>query len=281
MTTSHSALVPSMPVRKLQLRHDPTEAGWLGSNALLTAYFAGLSATFPAAEGLFIRTVQRAAKGVEDPPLQARIKAFIGQEAQHSKQHIYLNRWLTDLGLPAVEQAERMSQRVAEKEARFSPEEALAAVTAGEHYTATLARIFLTQGELLRDLPDAFRTLMIYHAIEEIEHKSVSFDLYQKTVGDVGLRRRAILEVTAGFSITTLRFLLGHARVLGAGLSLREWRRVAAAFFGPRGIVPVVAREVVDFMRADFHPDQTDDSALIADWARLYPDVAAHTQAVA
>ena len=281
MTTTSNIDLPSIPVRKLDLAFEGDDANWVSDNQVITWYFNALSASFPGAEGLFIRVAYKQAKKIKDPALQSRVRGFIGQEAQHSKQHNYMNRWLAELGFPMESMVGLTNTRVGELENRLSQTQAVALVAALEHYTAVVARFFLKQPELLASSPEAARVALTWHAIEEIEHKAICFDLYQETIGDEKERRKAMVMATWGFTKMTLRSLYRQARAADTLPSWNDIKGGAAFFFGQQGLVPMLAAEIRQYMKPDFHPNQHDDSALIDDWRQKYPDVSAHTYAIA
>ena len=51
---------------------------------------------------------------------------------------------------------------------------------------------------------DGVRSLFMWHALEETEHKSVVFDVYRAIGGDERLRIRVIRAITVGFVVTML-----------------------------------------------------------------------------
>ena len=59
----------------------------------------------------------------------------------------------------------------------------LAVTAALEHYTATFAEIILTSDEAQELIGyTEVRPILLWHALEECEHKAVAFDVYE-TVG--------------------------------------------------------------------------------------------------
>jgi predicted metal-dependent hydrolase len=66
---------------------------WLGGDVTATAVFNALSLTFPIGERLFIDAVRNYRDQVSGQ-LLAETKAFIAQEAIHSREHVGLNAGL-------------------------------------------------------------------------------------------------------------------------------------------------------------------------------------------
>ena len=64
---------------------------WYDNDPLLTLFLTALSATFPEGEKQFIQAVRNYQGEITDPVLMKQIRAFIGQEAHHSKEHDALN----------------------------------------------------------------------------------------------------------------------------------------------------------------------------------------------
>ena len=58
----------------------------------------------------------------------------------------------------------------------------------------------LKHPEILSTLDDEAAKLWIWHAIEEIEHCAVAFDVYQHIYGDDRVRRMIMRGVTTGFA---------------------------------------------------------------------------------
>lgn len=64
---------------------------WFNNNALLTMLLTALSSAFPDGERQFIHSVRNYQDKISDPILLKQVRAFIGQEAHHGKEHDALN----------------------------------------------------------------------------------------------------------------------------------------------------------------------------------------------
>lgn len=245
---------------------------FLRNNSVLTTMFAALSSTFPPGEREFVRSVMLYADDV-DGELALRVAEFVKQEGQHSSQHSRANAWLDTLGFDATGAMTWMTQHVADH-AQGSPRDVRLAATVGlEHLTAVLAHFILSRPDLWEDTPEPVRELLLWHAVEEIEHKSVAFDVYERCVGDRDLLRRVFAVTTASFATTVVRLQRRMLKSIDHRPSLREWADATAFLFGRRGMVPSIARHYGDFYRRDFHPWDTDDRDLIEMWKAAHPEL--------
>ncbi len=255
-------------VRRLQLDYDTDPMPkYFMEDELMSHIVAILSALFPEGEDFFVRSVRHFRDRIEDPVLKRQVAAFIGQEANHGREHRNFNARLQALGYPTA-RVDRMVRRgLGMNEKTRSPEVCLAVTAALEHYTATLAEVLLTD-ERARQMftNDEARELLVWHALEESEHKAVAFDVYQHVVGDQKLRVRVMRETTFWFLLESISQSLfsvladPHARkpkVLWANLKkLRHspW------------LTKEVRRRIRDYNRPDFHPDDYDNAELTAEW---------------
>ena len=85
-----------------RLRGSISAHTFFNDNALLSAFFAALSSTFPAGEGEFIASVRLYRDKIKSPKLLEEMRGFIGQEGHHSHQHKQINEALRNLGIEAV-----------------------------------------------------------------------------------------------------------------------------------------------------------------------------------
>lgn len=239
---------------------------WLHGNPILTNIANGLNILFPPGERFFIRSVKHYLDRIDDPELAARVKAFFGQEGRHGHEHERMNRVLERHGYD-LKPFLRLYERVAFGmiEPRVPPVLRLSTTVALEHFTASLAENALTRGFLDGAHP-VMRDLLRWHAAEEIEHKSVAFDVLKAVDPRYSVR-------IAGLAIASSQ-LLAWWLVATAMLMAQEdlsraerarWRadaeRVQLAHEG-HARVDLFRRAILDYLRPDFHPDDRDDYEL-------------------
>jgi predicted metal-dependent hydrolase len=226
-----------------------------------------LSALFPEGEDFFVRTVRNYSEKITDPELKSQVAGFIGQEVTHGREHRHFNERLAALGYP-TRLTDRRTRRVLRFGERVLPKSTQLAITAAlEHYTATLAEVLLTdaRAQAMLDVEEV-RSMLEWHALEENEHKSVAFDVYQTVCGDY-LRRIWVMRfITVGFLFATitgtlLSLAMDRAAYNPFRLLPSLWRLRRSPF-----LQPAVIRHIKAYNRPGFHPDDHDTSALIQEW---------------
>jgi hypothetical protein len=153
----------------------------------LSYALVSLSLLLPYVEPYLIRTMSRARHHVSDPALRAEVIAFNGQEGQHARQHERFNE-LIRAHYPALAPLEAELAREyrtfsAERGLRWS----LAYASGFEAFTGALAS-FLYRTDLLRGMEPTVRDLFQWHMLEELEHRTVAFDVYEHLYGGYGFR---------------------------------------------------------------------------------------------
>jgi predicted metal-dependent hydrolase len=229
---------------------------------------AMLSAVFPEGEDFFVRTVRNHRSDIDDPVLKGAVAGFIGQEAMHGREHRTFNDALARLGYPTrvIDGLTGRGLRFAE---RILPAKVQLAITAAlEHYTASLAELLLESPDAreLLDIPEV-RSLFLWHALEESEHKAVAFDVYRHAGGSERVRRWVMDATTVGFLVGVL------AAVLLSVLLDREARRhpfaTGRSLWALRRspwLTRAMAGRIRAYNRVGFHPDDFDNAELTERW---------------
>ncbi|AOJ77782.1 metal-dependent hydrolase [Burkholderia ubonensis] len=256
-----------MPVRR-DLRFDlPVERAkdWHGKGPHVTHFFNALSLLFPAGERFFMDAVRHYRDRIDDPVLKRQVLGFIGQEAMHTREHVEYNELLQVNRLPARKLDRRVWAVLGYLKRTLPHSVQLAHTVAAEHYTAMLADWILRDPSRLAGSVDGYRQMWIWHALEETEHKSVSFDVWNAAIRPGP--RRYLIRIGA-YLLTTLTFwptvFLLHVTLLSRDRAIRHRLRgtlsMIAFLYGPRrGLFPCIAREWLSFLRPGFHPWDQDN----------------------
>ena len=251
--------------------HDIAEAlqgEWLDNNALLTAVFNGMSITFPAGEKFFIDSVRHFAGEVTDPVLKEHIKGFCGQEGFHRREHQRYNEALCEArGYDLGKLEGKLTRRLVWAQKNLSPLQNLAITVAIEHFTAVLAELLLRSDSVMNKAEPAMRDLWRWHAAEEMEHKSVAFDVYRAVGGSEALRASVMKRTSFFIGFELMRAVFYILRKDKQLFNFSLWRKGLAGLFGKHGAFKGGWAPYQEFYAKGFHPWQQDTRQLLVDWA--------------
>ena len=274
----------SFPVRRMNFNFDAVPEYWMSGNAGLTHFMTALSALFPAGEKFFIdsvRAVRYHPMLKDNADLQKEISAFIGQEAMHTHEHVGFNASAQKFGHD-VDALERHTDTVIQTTRKFMAKLAkpigitqemvdLTTTTALEHFTATIASQLLSNShiqELMTD--DTMKTMWLWHAIEENEHKAVAYDVFKGVFGK-GLRAYALRTSSLVISMVILFFIQNYFlwRLLKQDkqLNLENLRMIYRYAYSPsKGIITGMGKEMLFYFKPNFHPNDFDTTTLLNTW---------------
>lgn len=233
----------------------PFARQWNGGDAFRTAWFNALSMSFPVGEQFFIDAVRAGLKQLPEAQrdaFAAEVQAFVGQEATHRRIHALFNGQLAAQGHVNTweQRAIRRLKRLDGLDARHH----VAATAATEHLTAILAEYLLQRPQALEGAEPRLRTLWLWHAAEESEHRSTAFDLYRALGGNDRWRRRYMTLVTLHFLTDVMRQTLRNLRHERQLWRWATWRSGLPFLLGREGLLRVLARPWRAYYAADFHP---------------------------
>lgn len=255
----------SIPIpRELDIDLTKVPRHWMAGSAIATAIANGINLLFPHGERFFVRSVHRYLDQIDAPHLRAQVLAFFKQEGHHAKAHDDLNKILRAHGFAIDDFLARYHAIVTWIEQRMLPALNLAGTAAAEHYTAILAHGAFTRGMLDQAEP-TMRQLLAWHAAEEIEHKAVAFDVLQQVAPSYLVRMAGLAYATT---------MLGIFWAWAATMLVRQeklgWREAHRQLRGLRRRDPIIRRVFIagikQYIRRDFHPNQTANEHLAAAW---------------
>ncbi len=196
---------------------------WADNDAVLTAIFNAMSISFPSGEKNFIDSIRAYEKSITDEKLLKDIKGFYKQEGIHSREHRKYNKILCEQRGYNLEKLENVYLRRIEKgkkDPRVTNKMLLASTVAVEHFTASFGETFL-EGRILKNVEGPIGDLWCWHALEELEHKSVAFDVYNAVGGNYKMRK-TIMRISMVMLIKD--FLTVAIKMLHHDKQLWKWR---------------------------------------------------------
>jgi predicted metal-dependent hydrolase len=254
-------------VRRPRFDFEAVPRHWLDGRAVPTAIANGLGLLFPLGERFFLRSVRAHEAQVRDPALREAIRAFLAQEVRHGLEHERFFARLEEQGFEIRSFLAWYEATAFEGIERRAPAWLRLSTTAAlEHFTAVFA-VRALRGDLDGDgIDETMRSLLLWHACEEIEHKSVAFDVLGAVDGRylrrlVGLMTGATLLVF--FWLAATRHLLRQEPAGARRLDRAQFRQIRTRNALLDGALFAAA---LAYARPGFHPDQVDDYALAAQW---------------
>ncbi|MHA6759162.1 metal-dependent hydrolase [Streptacidiphilus sp. PAMC 29251] len=264
----HHGLV--LQPRDVHFDWDALPMHWIPGEPLATHVVNVLHLLLPEGERWFVRTFKEALPLIRDERLREQVLGFVGQEAIHAEAHQGVLDHLLAKGLdprPYVAQVEYLFQRILGERpeltgtaSRESLIERVAIVAAIEHFTAFLGDWVLNADGLDRAGTDpTMLDLIRWHGAEEVEHRSVAYDLLRHL--DPGyLRRVRAMAITGPVMlklwISGTRFLLAHDPELASAV-VPSWRGYTSA--SRRGLLPRLgraSRSAARYLSPRYHPTQ-------------------------
>lgn len=267
-----------MTIKARATRFDLTDtpSHWVPGHPYATHTLDTMHAVLPPAERWFVDVYRDALPYVTDDTLRDDVLGFIAQETTHAKAHDRGLEHLARHGIDVrreVAWADRARERLRARGKRLPASvqrrllhAELAAIAAGEHYTAFLGDWILDSPQLdLIGADPVMLDLLRWHGAEEVEHRSVAFDLYQHVHGGYVLRAvsgalMSVGLVVAVFAIAARLSALDPA--LRRGYRYRDYRDGVRA--GTLPDVVRIIRSLRHYLRRDHHPSHrgSTDAAL-------------------
>lgn len=247
---------------------------WIPDKPELAHLWNGASMTMPYLEPFLIRTMREALKQVQDPVLRADGEAFNSQEGQHYRVHRRFNDQLIASGgyteLAAVEaQMEAFYARLSTRSLACR----LAFSAGFESMTMGMTRWLIGERcKLFKGADPRVVSFVLWHMVEETEHKTVAFDVYQALYGRYWQRMVGVLHGSYGVLNFGVRASLLMLKRDGLWNGWRpRGRFLAQGLMAVRHIGPYLLRAMLPW----HDPRAERDLEWVRDWLARFPaDVA-------
>ncbi|WP_371365489.1 metal-dependent hydrolase [Pseudomonas sp. QL9] len=246
---------------------------WYENDPYKTRLMDGMQMYFPDGERYFITCVRPYRGMITDPVLAKHVKDFTRQEGQHGIAHTQFNELLRKQGLPVDRMLEFQEARNQRRLSKFSKEYNLALTAAFEHFTALLAEGFFTRKEVMAGADKRVKALFAWHAIEEMEHKAVVFNV-MTTVAKVGYFKRCAAMLHATWDMTHETYRTTDALLKADGFSWLQRKRMYIAhlpwMYGRKGVYSTFTGKIIQYLKPGFHPDDIPVVHNYPQWVEAY-----------
>ncbi|MGW0737404.1 metal-dependent hydrolase [Streptomyces sp. NPDC002851] len=264
-----------MVPRRVAFDWERTPLHWIPGEPTATHVINVLHLLLPAGERWFVKVFKEGLPLVTDPVLLKDVKGFMGQEATHSVQHAYVLDHLAAQHLdtqPYTKYVDFLFEKLLGETPPLGipiPTQEwlrvrLSIIAAIEQFTAVLGDWVLgAEGLDAAGADEVMLDLLRWHGAEEVEHRSVAFDMYQHC-GGRGLPRYA--RRVGGMAVTApvmlflwiwgSAYLIRHDPELAGRLrySLTEHNKAVR-----KGLLPTsrsIAAAIPRYLRRSYHPSQ-------------------------
>ncbi len=237
---------------------------WHREGLEVTQFFNALSLFFPVGERFFINAVRQHRDRIQSSELKAAVTAFIGQEALHGREHDSFNSMLHEQSASARRLEASVERFLSVLQKLSPPAWQLSVTIALEHFTATFADKLLRDRNMLDGSDPEFRAMWLWHAVEEVEHKGVAYDVWKQSMGDgwdeyaVRLAGQVITSVVFVLLVTVFSAVLLEDKLKGVRRfdRFQHYRKMLKFLYGEDGFLRGSRNLMLDYLRRDFHPWQ-------------------------
>ena len=231
----------------------------------------GASLVMPYLEPFLIKTVSEAFKNISNPALKKDVQGFIGQEGQHFQCHRRYNEILKQGHYPDLAQVEQQMEADYKQLQQRSLRWRIAYTAGFETMTMGITEwLIKDRKDLFAGADPSVASLILWHMVEETEHKNVAYDLYQNLYG-------AYLPKLWGLIYATYHVAkysrLAYVRMLKRDGLWYQWRSrlrlyaMIARFFV--NVAPAMLQSILPF----YHPSKVKDPDWVSRWSAAYANL--------
>jgi uncharacterized protein len=266
---------PIIPREKLQFGLDgDIPKYWFGGDPFKSRFWDALSIIFPPGEKFFMTCVRDYRDQITDPKMLEDIQGFNRQEAQHTLVHRQDNDRLRKQGVD-VDRLTKIVDKMlnVDYRKRYSREHTLSLTSALEHFTSIIAHSLFDKRDIMKEADHRVRAMYAWHAIEEVEHKGVAYDVmidYAKT----GYFKRALGLVHASLMFPYIIFVIQRQLIIHDGFNV--WQRAKLLASGvwwlikPGGVLQPMLKHYWTYYKPGYHPWQEADQYGYDEWLAAF-----------
>lgn len=259
-----------MRVRRMKFPYpDSLRTWWNPARPEFSHIVNSASLAMPYLEPYLIETMRKAREKIADPKLIAELDLYVGQESTHFRQHQQFNKRLAECGYASVPKMEALLKSDYEAFARTrSLTFNLAYAEGFESMALAIGHLLVNDREyLFRDGDSAVGSLILWHFVEEIEHKCVTFDVFKALHGGYWWRVYGLFYATIHIMARTRQ---GYRAML---IEDGRWFTLASRLTLYRLLLRIAGQVVPRFLRVlrpNYDPREVPDPEWVRAWWRMH-----------
>lgn len=243
---------------------DETPAHWIPHAPELAQMINGASFVMPHLEPFLVATLGEAAKLLKDPAIRREARDFCMQETQHYRTHRRFNDVILAQGYEALAGIEADMAQAYARLLRRPLAERLAYAAGFEAMTLGVTDWLVgNRTRLFRGADPQVTSFILWHMVEETEHKLVAHDVYRAV--SPGYWRRAFGVVHGSLDVIRWSRKCYRALLLEDGRWRQPASRLRVWWWAVRflvGTVPALLRA----MAPGHDPREVKDHPWVRDW---------------
>lgn len=273
MHKSSNDAVPIPQPRKIPFEFpDDLNPIWKTHDPEFCAMVNGASITMPYLEPFLIKTVREATADLPEGDVKDAGRAFNTQEQYHFTAHRRFNELLKAKAYPELAEVEQALKQHYDKLKGQSLRKRMAYTAGFEAMTLGVTKWLVDQRvDLFGGADTRVASFILWHFVEESEHKCVAHDVYQANfAGSVSAYFARMFGVFHGSGAVAWYSMRGYKVILkkdGRWRSLRSRLRLARRLWGfARYVVPYVLRAALP----GHNPRHEKELCWVQDWISGY-----------
>jgi len=262
----------SMTVRRMRFPYpEDLKAWWNPVRPEFSHIVNAASLGMPYLEPYLIETMRQARAKISDAQLLKDIDAYVGQESTHFRQHQQFNKRLADLGYRAVP---RMEALLKNDYAAFARDRSftfnLAYAEGFEAMALTIGHMLVEDRDrLFRDGDPTVSSLILWHFVEEIEHKCATYDVFKALDGRYVWRIYGLLYAMVHIMARTRQ---GYRAMLVEDGVWYTWRSRLALYRLLARIFAKLTPRLLRILKPSYDPREVPDPPWVVAWWRQHRD---------
>lgn len=248
---------------------DDIDPHWTPKDPEFAHMWNGFSLTMPYLEPYLIRTMREGMEKVTTPATRADAAGFMAQEGQHYQMHQRFNALLKQ-HYPELQAIEDDMTRYYTALAKKSLARKLAYSAGFESMTLGVTRFLIGERRSLFVGADTrVVSFWLWHMVEETEHKTAAFDVYQEACGNYFTRAAGVFHGSWGVLYPGLRAAILMLKKDGLWKQWRtRWRLLKQIAKFARFAGPYLLRSTLP----GHDPRSEADLEWVKEFQRRYPD---------